>query len=237
MPSKQRLALFAATLIVASAPLFIPSPAYAARGWNQLYSFCPGGGSCTDGRAPDAGLILDAAGNLYGTTSEGGASGGGVVFELTRGTDGTWSETVLHSFCSSWQNCPDGQEPEAGVIFDAAGNLYGTTVYGGANNEGVVFELMPAADGSWTEKVLHSFVFDGKDGVVPYGGLVLDAAGNLYGTTAVGGIRNGGTVFELYPARTEIGPRRCCTVLKSPVTTKQVLSVDLPSTHQATCTE
>jgi len=198
MPTKRRLLSSFATLIVASVSLFIPSPIYAARGWNVLYSFCLGGGDCTDGANPDAGVISDAAGNLYGTTKF-GPNFGGTVFELTQGPDGIWTETVLHSFCYSQENCPDGQEPEAGVIFDAAGNLYGTTVYGGANNEGVVFELMPAADGSWTEKVLHSFVFDGKDGVVPYGGLVLDAAGNLYGTTAVGGIRNGGTVFELIP--------------------------------------
>jgi len=198
MPSKQRLALFVATLIVASVSLFISSPTYAAKRWNVLYSFCPGGGNCTDGTNPDAGVIFDAAGNLYGTTQF-GPNFGGTVFELARGTDGTWSETVLHSFCLSQENCPDGEEPEAGVIFDAAGNLYGTTVYGGANNDGVVFELTPGTNGSWTEKVLHSFAFDGKDGVSPYGGLVFDAAGNLYGTTAVGGIRNGGIVFELTP--------------------------------------
>jgi hypothetical protein len=114
-------------------------------GWSEtvLYSFCSQS-NCADGNYPSAGLIMDGAGNLYGTTLESGKNtcqtsyGCGVVFELTPTTNG-WSETVLYSFCSQ-SNCADGNYPSAGLIMDGSGNLYGTTIYGG-NNWGVVFEL------------------------------------------------------------------------------------------------
>jgi uncharacterized repeat protein (TIGR03803 family) len=159
-----------------------------------LYSFCPQSG-CADGAQPAAGLIMDAAGNLYGTTLNGGiGSGSGVVFKLA--PDGT--ETVLYSFCSQ-ANCTDGQGPQAGLLMDAAGNLYGTTVAGGTGF-GVVFKLAP--DG--TETVLYSFCSQANctDGFQPFAGLIMDAAGNLYGTTARGGT-GFGVVFKLAPDGTE----------------------------------
>jgi uncharacterized repeat protein (TIGR03803 family) len=171
--------------------------------WSEkvLYSFKNDG---TDGINPKAGVIFDAAGNLYGTTSHGSPSHQGTVFELTPAVGGTWTEKVLHSFINDGM---DGGIPEAGpLIFDAAGNLYGTTFTGGAYGSGTVFELTPAAGGTWTEKVLYSFnPFNGADGAAPYDGLIFDAAGNLYGTTEVGGTGgcggySCGTVFELTPA-------------------------------------
>jgi uncharacterized repeat protein (TIGR03803 family) len=150
----------------------------------------------SDGSHPQAGLIFDAAGNLYGTTYGGGASGYGTVFKLTPNADGSWTESVLHSF-----NGSDGSSPFAGLIFDAAGNLYGTTSLGGGSNFGTVFKLTPNADGSWAESVLHSFI--GSDGSYPLAGLIFDAAGNLYGTTEFGGSGCGGSgcgvVFKLTP--------------------------------------
>ena len=105
------------------------------------------------GEFPTPSLIFDAAGNLYGTTCDGGTFGGGTVFELTPAGGGTWTEQVLYSF----GNGMDGIYPQAGLIFDAAGNLYGTTYEGGVFGYGTVFELTPAGGGTWTEKVLHSF--------------------------------------------------------------------------------
>jgi uncharacterized repeat protein (TIGR03803 family) len=153
-----------------------------------LHSFTGG----ADGAYPEAGVIMDKTGNLYGTTPSGGAGGLGTVFEVA--PDGT--ETVLHSFTGS----PDGKGPGAGLIMDKKGQLYGTTVFGGANNQGTVFELAP--DG--TETVLYSFT-GGADGGLPQAGLIMDKKGSLYGTTEGGGnpAYNGGTVFELAPDGTE----------------------------------
>jgi uncharacterized repeat protein (TIGR03803 family) len=160
--------------------------------WKEkvLHSF----GNGTDGANPDAGLIIDAAGNLYGTTPTGGAySGYGTVFQLAPGTQGRWKEKVLHSF----GNGTDGIMPDASVIIDAIGNLYGTTQLGGAYGNGTVFELNPKAGGGWTEKVLTSFN-KSTDGTTPSAGLIFDAAGNLYGTAAYGGAYEFyGTVFRL----------------------------------------
>src|ERR1019366_6074253 len=164
--------------------------------WTEkvVYSFANNG---TDGHEPYAGLIFDAAGNLYGTTWAGGPSDLGTVFELTPAGGGTWTEKVLHSFINDGT---DGNEPYAGLIFDAAGNLYGTTQDGGTAFTGTVFQLTPAAGGTWTEKVVYSFANNGTDGTVPKAGVIFDAAGNLYGTTSQGGPSNAGTVFELTPA-------------------------------------
>jgi uncharacterized repeat protein (TIGR03803 family) len=167
----------------------------AGGGWTEkmLYSF---NNAPADGNYPYAGLIFDAAGNLYGTTVQGGTYNDGTVFELMPQAGGGWTEKMLYSF----SNAPaDGNYPYAGLIFDASGNLYGTTVGGGTYNYGTVFELMPQAGGGWAETVLHSFNQNGTDGYNPYAGLIFDAAGNLYGTTEGGGSYGGGTVFELTP--------------------------------------
>jgi uncharacterized repeat protein (TIGR03803 family) len=124
------------------------------------------------------------------------------IFIITLFATSTYAATekVLFSY-----NGKDGDSPWAGLIFDKAGNLYGTTIFGGANGYGTVFELTPKAGGGWTEKVLHSFNDNGTDGNTPYASLIFDAVGNLYGTTYFGGtIYPGcgdgcGTVFELTP--------------------------------------
>lgn len=158
-----------------------------------IYSFQGG----TDGTNPSTALITDQAGNLFGTTTDGGSGGCtggcGTVFELTPATGGTWTETVLYNF----QGGHDGAAPAAGLVFDRAGNLYGTTISGGPSFDGTVFQLTQSG-GSWTETVLHSF--SGPDGAYPVDSLVLDDAGNLYGTTVFGGRFSGGTVFQLAPS-------------------------------------
>jgi uncharacterized repeat protein (TIGR03803 family) len=154
----------------------------AAGNETVLYSF--EGGS--DGEQPGAGLIRDSAGNFYGTTIIGGG-GSGTVFKL----DPSSGETVLHRFGSS---STDGIQPHAGVVRDAAGNFYGTTYFGGAFGDGTVYKLDPG--GNLT--ILHSFAW-GTDGAGPWGGVIRDAAGNLYGTTSVGGTYNFGIVYKITP--------------------------------------
>jgi uncharacterized repeat protein (TIGR03803 family) len=176
--------------------VFELSPA-AGGSWTLkvLYSFS----GSPDAAYPAAGLAFDASGNLYGTTYYGGTYDYyGTVFELTPTGGSGWTERVLFSF-----NGTDGGSPWSSVIVDAAGNVYGTAVGGGAYNNGVVFELTPTAGGNWTYQVLFSF--NGTDGGAPYASLILDAAGNLYSTTLVGGTYNYGTVFELSP------PHPCAT--------------------------
>ena len=147
----------------------------------------------TDGAQPIGGVVFDAAGNFYGTTSLGGDSGNGTVFEGKR-TGDSWTESVLYSFTGG----DDGATPPAGVTVDARGNLYGTSSLGGANGGGVVYELSPSGSG-WKQSVLYTF--QGlSDGQNPVGGVVLDPAGNLYGTTFDGGVNGGGTVYELSPS-------------------------------------
>jgi uncharacterized repeat protein (TIGR03803 family) len=158
-------------------------------GYRQLYGF---GSGSTDGESPYSNLVFDAVGNLYGTTGFGGAYDRGTVFELSPEAGGSWKETVLYSF----NNSTDGGFPVAGVTFDAAGNLYGTTNAHGPYNAGSVFELTPEADGTWTETLLYTFT--GKaDGGRPEAGVILDAVGNVFGTTVNGGTGGGGTVFEI----------------------------------------
>jgi len=158
-----------------------------------LYNFTGG----SDGSEPQSNLTSDGKGNFYGTT-DGGGVGTGTVFELSPNGSGGWNETVLHSFCSV-PGCPDGELPVGNVIFDRAGNLYGTAEGGGNAPDagGVVFELSPVG-ANWTETILHSFA-GGADGAQPMAGLIMDPAGNLYGTTYGGGNGNAGTVFELSP--------------------------------------
>ena len=135
---------------------------------------------------------MDRAGNLYGTTQFGGANGGGTVFELSP----TGTETVLYSFGSQ---SGDGLNSRAGLVFDKKGNLYGTTINGGAYGQGTVFKLTP----NGIETVLYSFGSQSGDGSNAYGGLVMDKKENLYGTTAYGAAYGGGTVFKLTPAGVE----------------------------------
>jgi uncharacterized repeat protein (TIGR03803 family) len=151
-----------------------------------LWSF----GNGTDGANPIGGVILDAMGNLYGTTANGGAYGEGTVFELMP----SWTETILHSFEN---NDIDGIHPYAGLVVDTNGNLYGTTTAGGGGSgaAGTVFELTPSGG---TETILHNFGGSG-DGAFPWGGLVFDRSGNLYGTTFAGGANGYGTVFKVTP--------------------------------------
>jgi uncharacterized repeat protein (TIGR03803 family) len=173
---------------------------------NVLYNFCSLM-NCLDGKDPYGSLVFDQLGNLYGTTVQGGFNELGVVFKLTPNGGGSWTERVLYRFCSLTK-CRDGAGPYAGVIFDPAGNLYGTTDGGGTVGDGVAFRLMPNRDGTWTESVLHNFcsLTDCADGQQPYGGLIFDQSGNLYGTTYYGGsvdycLQSGGcgVVFRLAP--------------------------------------
>jgi uncharacterized repeat protein (TIGR03803 family) len=142
---------------------------------------------------PLGGVISDAAGNLYGTTSR-GALGSGTVFTLIPGAGGTWKLKVLHTFIGT-----TGGVPSAGLIFDTAGNLYGTTAEGGTHGYGSVFELVPGANGKWAYKGIHSFNANGHDGITPLAALTLDGAGTLYGTTYAGGSHSDGVVFQLTP--------------------------------------
>jgi uncharacterized repeat protein (TIGR03803 family) len=156
-----------------------------------LYNFTGG----ADGSEPNGALIADAAGNLYGTTVTGG-NGTGVVFELSAGRKGSWTETVLHSF-----NGADGANPLGGLVVDAQGNLYGTAFSDTVTTGGGVFELSPGSNSDWTFTELHEFSGqDSSSGANPHGGLIRDASGNLYGTTQYGGKRCAcGTVFEVSP--------------------------------------
>jgi uncharacterized repeat protein (TIGR03803 family) len=183
--------------VILAATLLTPAPRAIAQHETVLYDFNP---AIRDGVGPQSNLIFDASGNLYGTTYIGGvySCNGinfycGTAFQLSPAKDGGWTEKVIHNF----GNGADGANSTAGMIFDASGNLYGTTAYGGSYGYGTVFELSPTAGGGWAEKVLHHFNYDGKDGFNPAAALVLDSSGNLYGTTLGGGKFDGGTVFEL----------------------------------------
>lgn len=182
-------------LILLETMLVVPG-VLAARKYKTLYKFTGG----VDGQNPYVGLISDQGGFFYGTTYAGGAYSYGTVFKLRRDRQGTWSESVIHSFNFDGK---DGYYPGAGLTFDSVGNLYGATVEGGAYNYGMVFKLTPSGAGSWTESVVHSFNSDGKDGFYPYAGVTFDPAGNLYGTTQGSGPYCNpyacGTVFKLMP--------------------------------------
>ncbi len=174
--------------------------------FTTLYSFCPSQSNCTDGAYPQAGLIQGTDGNLYGTTSQGGVSGGsckgygcGTVFKIT--TSGTL--TTLYSFCSQ-SDCADGEYPVAALVQASDGNFYGTTAFGGSDSAcakgegcGTVFEI--TAEGALT--TLASF--NVTNGQHPRAGLVQDTDGNFYGTTDLGGANSKGTVFSL---STGLGP-------------------------------
>ncbi len=161
-----------------------------------LYYFAGG----ADGDTPEAGVIFDHAGNLYGTTAGGGSGRGcGTVFELSPSGSGSWTKTTLYDFqCAS-----DGSAPYGGVIFDSAGNLYGTTNFGGANMVGTVYELSPAGGGTWTFHLLYSLQYRGTFDFLlygPTGSLAIDSSGSLYGTAVLDGAFGGGSVFKLTPS-------------------------------------
>jgi uncharacterized repeat protein (TIGR03803 family) len=203
------LALFVAVVALASS---------ASAEWNEkvLYSF-QGGGEA--GSLPAGGVVFDKQGNLYGVTSDGGG-----VYQLAPPAKqgGAWTETVLYVFKGNSEG--DGATTEGGLVIDAAGNLYGTTAYGGTGDCvllgtsvgcGTVYELSPPAQkgGAWTETVLYSFP-TAKQGYFPWGSLVFDGAGNLYGATDFGGGKGTtcdpyyqycGTVFKLSPPKTKGG--------------------------------
>jgi uncharacterized repeat protein (TIGR03803 family) len=200
-------------------------PSGGSGSWTEtvLYTFTGG----ADGSYPQASLVPDSKGNLYGTASSGGDTSGtnctvfggcGVVFELSPPSGGKvpWTETVLYTFTGG----DDGSLPYAGLIFDSLGHLYGTTIGGGSSDYGTVFELSPPAGGKgpWTETVLYPFtgVIDGNN---PFAALIFDSIGNLYGT-AFGGSRGSGVAFELSPesggscpSGTNQGNNWCETVL------------------------
>jgi uncharacterized repeat protein (TIGR03803 family) len=191
----------AITVVLVALLLTLASQVYAVSEATKLHTFTGG----NDGSYPYANLVGDAAGNLYGTAQIGGVDGEGTVFKLSPESDGKWKFTVLYTFTGG----VDGAQPLGSLVFDAAGNAYSTTAGGGANGQGVVFELSPSAKPGkpWDETVLYSFQ-GGADGALPFGGLVFDAAGNLYGTTSVGGVlhtgcapaKGCGTIYKLSPA-------------------------------------
>jgi uncharacterized repeat protein (TIGR03803 family) len=190
-------------LAVFSVPMLLAVQSAQAQTVSTLYSFCSET-NCMDGSGPHGTLIKDKDGNFYGTTNSGGAYsvepgfGYGTVFELTLSGE-QWSEKVLHSFGATG----DGATPNGVLVFDGKGNLYGTTMRGGAFGYGTVFELTPSGSG-WTETILHSFGSSSTDGTNPAAGLIL-VKDKLYGTTETGGTNNYetvcpegcGTVFEL----------------------------------------
>jgi uncharacterized repeat protein (TIGR03803 family) len=194
------------TAMMFAVAVFLTATLASAQREITLHSF----GNATDGTGPNGSLISDAVGNLYGTTLNGGAYEGhavytGTAFKLSPAKGGGWTETILHSFGYA----SDGEAPSAGLISDASGNLYGTTVQGGGTEGctgstpgcGIIFQLRPPATkgGHWTEAVLYRFD-NGNDGANPQGVLTLDSSGNLYGTTnTLGGSLLSGSVFELSP--------------------------------------
>jgi uncharacterized repeat protein (TIGR03803 family) len=218
--------------------VFELSPGSDGSSWTETVLYSRAGG--TDGAFPSSGVIMDRAGNLYGTTGDGGSGGNGTVFELSP-SGGGWTKQTIYNVDTSWyagltrdangnifgvsqsavfELSPNGSSgwnstvihtftgnksgrkvlapaPNGTLVLDKAGNLYGTRTGGGPNNDGVVFELSPGKNGKWTEKRLHSFSGVDGDGAHPYAGVLPDAAGNIYGTTSLGGAYNYGTVFEL----------------------------------------
>jgi len=200
----------AGTLVTGAAPVQQQSVHLApGKDWtfSDLYDFT----GPPDGYSPLSELVEDAAGNLYGTTFEGGGCGGvgcGTVFEMSPSGGGAYTETILHSFPAK---SGDGCTPVGGVILDGAGNLYGTAAGCGAHGLGVAYALSAGTGGNWTETILHSFAGKSKkDGSTPYSSLLMDASGQLYGTSYTGGTgscnNNGlpkgcGTVFELNPVQ------------------------------------
>jgi uncharacterized repeat protein (TIGR03803 family) len=182
-----RSSLYLRRIVVVLATLFVTVMSAHAQTLTVLHSFT----SRPDGLTPVGGVIMDQAGNLYGTTAQGGTGTQGTVFKI----DTSGNETVLHSFVGR----PDGLDPEAGLVIDQFNNLYGTTELGGSEGKGTIFKV----DSSGNETVLHSFTCCPPLGRNPVAGLILDGAGNLYGTAQNGGdLAQDGTVFKLSPSGT-----------------------------------
>ena len=177
----------------APSTLFELSP--GSKGWNHAVLYEPGS---------YGGLVLDRSGDIYGFMGL-GDSGAGAIAVLSPGSKG-WTYTQLYSFCSA--GCPDGVEPDAPLSWDAQGNLYGTTLFGGNGSPkcpgnlgcGVAFQMTPNSDGTWTYHVMHRFANFPTDGQYPYSGLVVDGSGNAYGATAGGGAHGNGTIFKMTPS-------------------------------------
>jgi uncharacterized repeat protein (TIGR03803 family) len=171
----------------------VSPPVSPSTTWTQttLYTF---GTGITDPENPQAGLVMDSSGNLYGISTYGGTNGYGAVFELSK-VLGTWTVTILHSFTTITD---DGYEPDdyEGLYMDSSGDLYGTTTAGGLHSSGTVFELSPIS-GGWSYSILYNFGAYTSDGNTPFGSLIADSHGNLYGTTGGGGAYGYGTVFKL----------------------------------------
>jgi uncharacterized repeat protein (TIGR03803 family) len=167
-------------------------------GWvlNPLYAFTVH----SDGEFPDSAVTLGTNGSIYGTASQGGTNGDGTVFHLTpdvsapKSVISPWTETTLLSFGSG-----SGTYPRSRLVFDQAGNLYGTTQGVSSCGQGTVYQLTPSGNG-WTETILHCFT-GAEDGTYPAAGVVLDNAGNIYGTTGGGGSEGQGVVYELIPSQ------------------------------------
>ena len=162
--------------------------------YNVIHQF---GSSSTDGQGPYGGLIMDSAGNFYGSTLLGGAYSNGTVFKFSN-VSGIWQETILYDF----PNCRQGCVVEGALAMDASGNLYGTAE-GGKNSCagyacGIIFKLAPQSDGTWKYSVLYNFS-ETSGGLQPFYGVILDSKGNLYGVTSNFGKYNLGTAFELTP--------------------------------------
>lgn len=150
---------------------------------------------------PNGGLIMDASGSIYGTADHGGAYNGGGVFRLSPNGSGGWTGSVIADFTNA-RHAPVGSDPAGALAFDSAGNLYGANFVGGAHSDGTIFQLTPGPGGTWTEHLVHTF--SGNDGCSPHGNLIVDAAGNVYGTTYTDGpytenCVGSGTVFKLSP--------------------------------------
>jgi uncharacterized repeat protein (TIGR03803 family) len=153
----------------------------------------------SDGFNPSSGVIFDPDGNLYGTTIYGGDFNQGVVYRLSPNSDGSWTESVLHSFTGG----NDGYRPQAGLVRDSTGNLFGVTAFGGENGYGTVFQLQPNGNGSWSLNTIYAFK-SGEDGANSFASLVFDKAGALFGTTHDGGTYDCGVVFRLTPEPTGV---------------------------------
>ena len=189
--------------------VFELSPSATAGGsWSEsvLYSF---GGYGADGLNPEGAVVLDAAGNIYGTTPHGGTYSDGTLWQLSppAAPGDPWTEAIVHNFAGSPN---DGAVPYAGLVIDKSGNLYGVSYQGGAltlgcpggtiGGCGTVYEFSPTGGEGWTEIILHNFQGD-PDGYYPWGGLIINGYGQLYGTTSRGGndAYNAGVVFEITP--------------------------------------
>jgi uncharacterized repeat protein (TIGR03803 family) len=173
---------------IAALTLFLTVSASAST-VKVLYSF-----NAANGKNPVSGVVFDKNGNLYGTTPTGGSKDCGVVYQLTPGQNGKWTQTVIFEF-----DClAKGGDPVTGLTIDAQGNLYGTTWMGGSHAHGTVFRLTKGQNGMWSEKVLHDFAWS-TDGGQPGGSLVFDQNGKLYGTSFSGGAFGYGNVFRLTP--------------------------------------